>query len=60
MHVIGVQGMWVYTNDGNRFDVREFSPQAKEGDIIEIMDGKPVVTGRQEESDCDTGGCPVR
>lgn len=60
MYVIGVQGMYVYTNDGQRFDARDFNPQAQEGDVIEIINDKPVVTGRQEEKVCGTGGCPVR
>ena len=57
MKIIGVIGIDVYTDDGQKFDARDFINAPKAGDSIEQYDDRLFSVHVGDSSECVGGAC---
>lgn len=60
MKIEFIQGMWAYTDTGERISVKAFKTQPSVGDSVKYVMGVPTVMGKVSDSDCVNGVCPVK
>lgn len=60
MRIIGIIGIDVYTDDGQKFDARDFINVQRLGDTINQHDDRLLSVHEGDVSDCVGGGCPIK
>lgn len=59
MKIIGIIGIDVYTDDGQKYDARDFINSPRIGDRIDQHDDRLLSVHEGDEIVC-VGGCPVK